>query len=249
MIVDIHVHLGWDYTFDENFSKEELIKKMKDHGIDVQIVQPGTCHDLATVRSQHNAIAKLCKTYPGRFFGMSNPPPHLPSDVYMEEVARCVEKLEFTSIKLHPMASAVNPDSRSGRKAFEAARKYRIPVMVHTGSGFPFSDPLNLLGIGKEYHDIKIIMAHCGMMVFAGNASKVLASLPNVYGDSSWTPGFLIKEWARTYGPRVMFASDHADNTEAEITKIKTCGLKKEEEKAVLGGTAIEVFNLKERLP
>ena len=45
MIVDVHTHLGWDHTFDEDFTEELLLDKMRTHGIDVQIVQPGTCHD------------------------------------------------------------------------------------------------------------------------------------------------------------------------------------------------------------
>lgn len=244
MIVDVHVHLGWDHTFDEDFSEELLLDKMRAHGIDVQIVQPGTCHDLSTVRKQHDAIAALCRSHPGRFKGMANPSPHLPEKEYAEEVKRCVRGLGFTSIKLHPMASGVNPDSRSGRKAFESARAHGVPLMVHTGSGFPFADPAGLLDIAREYSDVKIIMAHCGMLVFAANAEKVLASCPNVYGDTSWTPGFLIRSWVRKFGPRLMFASDHADNTAAEMAKIQTCGLGEPETASVMGETARGLFSL-----
>jgi len=245
MIVDVHVHLGWDYTFDQEFKREYLIEKMEKHLVDVQVVQPGTCHDLETVRAQHDAIAELCRERPGRFFGMANPSPHLPRDLYLGEIARCVEEMGFTSIKLHPMASGVNPASRSGRKAFDAGRKHAVPVMVHTGSGFPFADPAGLLTIAQEYADVSIVMAHCGMLVFSGNAEKVLERCPNVYGDTTWTPGFLILQWVKAFGPRMMFASDLADNTAAELEKIRTCGLGGEEIDRVLGGTAIEVFGLK----
>jgi predicted TIM-barrel fold metal-dependent hydrolase len=247
MIVDVHCHLGWDNTFDEDFKKSELLEKMKTQGVDVQIVQPGTCHDLQTVRGQHDAIAELCGEFPWRFFGMANPSPHLPPEAYAGEIARCVGELGFIAIKLHPMAHGVNPDSRSGRKVFEAARRHGIPVMVHTGSGFPFADPMSLLKIAKEYPDVKIVMAHSGMLVFSGNAAKVFEACPNVYGDSTWTPGFLVKDWTRAYGPRIMFASDHADNTPAEIEKIKTCGLNEQEQRQVFSETAVSVFNLKNR--
>ena len=244
MIVDVHCHLGWDHTFDEDFNKTQLLEKMKAHGVDVQIVQPGTCHDLDTVRGQHDAIAGLCGEFPGRFFGMANPSPHLPPEAYAAEIARCVGELGFIAIKLHPLAHGVNPDSRSGRKVFEAARRHGIPVMVHTGSGAPFADPMSLYKIAKEYSDVKIVMAHSGMLVFSGNAAKVLESCPNVYGDSTWTPGFLVRDWTRAYGPRIMFASDHADNAAAEIEKIKTCGLTDREQQQVFAANAIAVFNL-----
>ena len=42
MIVDVHVHLGFDYTFDIDFTREELVNKIDEHNIDMQIVQPGT---------------------------------------------------------------------------------------------------------------------------------------------------------------------------------------------------------------
>jgi predicted TIM-barrel fold metal-dependent hydrolase len=248
MIIDIHVHLGWDFTFDENFPKEALIEKMSTLNVDVQIVQPGTCHDLSTVKEQHNAIAELCNSFPSHFFGMANPSPHLSSEAYQDEISRCVEDLGFTSIKLHPMASGVNPNSKSGRKAFNAAQKYGIPVLVHTGPGFPFADPVNLVQLAKEFSEVKIIMAHCGGLVFAGNAARALASCPNIYGDTSWTPGYLIKDWIRDYGPRLMFASDHADNTETELAKIKTVGLTEEEQKSILETTALEVFPLEDKL-
>lgn len=248
MVLDVHAHLGWDYTFDENPTREELIDKMENLNIDVQIVQPGQCHDIPTVKEQHNAIAELCKSFPGRFFGMANPSPHLPVEKYNDEITRCVEELGFTSIKLNPPASGVDPSSKSGRKCFDAARRHGIPLMVHTGSGGSFADPISLLDIAKEYSEVKIIMAHCGMLVLAGNASKVFERCPNVYGDSTWTPGFIIKEWIRAYGPRFMFGTDMAVNTRVELAKMQNSDFLEKELSSILWDTAVEVFNLKDRL-
>ncbi len=248
MIIDVHVHLGMDYTFDEEFPKKLLIEKMERYNVDAQIVQPGTCFDLDTVKTQHNAIAELCREHPGRFFGMANPGPHLAGSAYEDEITRCVKELGFVAIKLHPLASGVDPASKAGRRAFDAARKHTVPLMVHTGSGVPFADPVRLIDLAKEYEDVKIIMAHCGMLVFAGNAAQVFASCKNVYGDTSWVPGFLLKEWIRTYGPRLMLASDLAENMGTELAKIKTYGFTQEEQELILGKTALEVFNLKDRV-
>jgi predicted TIM-barrel fold metal-dependent hydrolase len=244
MIVDVHVHLGYDYTFDEDFTREVLVEKIDAHGVDVQIVQPGTCNDLETTKQQHNDIALLCEEYPEKFYGMANPSPHLPKEQYEDEIARCIEELGFIAIKLNTIAHGVNPNTEAGRKTFEAARKYKIPLMVHTGAGIPFASPVNLIGLAKEYSDVKIIMAHCGMLIFANEAAVVFDSCKNVYGDSSWSPGFFIKNWLRTYGHRIMLGSDHADNTGTELAKIRTVGLDLEEQESVLGGTAIEVFKL-----
>jgi uncharacterized protein len=248
MIVDVHVHLGWDYTFDEDFTRQELIEKMEEYQVDVQIVQPGTCHSLEQVREQHDAIAALCREFPKRFFGMANPSPHLPATIYQSEVKRCVEELGFIGLKLHPMASGVNPNTTAGRKAFDSAAKYDLPLMVHTGAGVPFAGPINLLAMAKEYSQLKIVMAHCGQIIFANEAAAVFAACPNVYGDTSWSPGFFIKNWCRAFGARLMLGTDHADNTGTELAKIRTVGMSAEEQRSVFEKTAVEVYRLEERL-
>ena len=91
---------------------------------------------------------------------MANPSPHLRRQQYNDEVSCCVQELGFVAVKLNSLAHGVNPDTQSGRMAFNAARKLRIPLMVHTGSGVPFAGPVNLIGLAKEYADVKIVMAH-----------------------------------------------------------------------------------------
>lgn len=245
MIVDVHCHMGWDFTFEEAFPKDLLIRKMAEHNIDVQIVQPGTTHSLEEGRKQHDAIAELCREYPGRFYGMANPDPHLTGTAYRDEIARCVEELGFIAIKLHTYASAVHPNSEKGRKVFDCAREFGLPVMVHTGSGLPFAAPVNLINVARDYPDVKIIMAHCGTMLLADEAAAAFSSCPNIYGDTSWTAGYLLRNWVRTYGNRIMFASDLAENAATELEKVRTWGFTQEEQEYILGATASEVFKLK----
>jgi hypothetical protein len=38
MIVHVHVHLGNDHTFDEDFTREEIVEKIDARRVDVQIV-------------------------------------------------------------------------------------------------------------------------------------------------------------------------------------------------------------------
>ena len=244
MIIDVHAHLGLDLTFDEDFPRDELLAKIAEHAVDVQIVQPGTCHTLAQVRAQHDAIAALCAERPGRFLGMANPSPHLPPDEYRAEVRRCVAELGFVAIKLHPLAHGVRPGSRAGREAFLAAREHGVPLMVHTGAGYPFAAPIELLPLAGEFADVSVIMAHMGQVTYAVEAAAVLAACPNVYGDTSWSPGHLLAGWYRRFGPRLMLGTDQADNTATELAKIRTCGLTATEQDEILGGTAARLFGL-----
>jgi predicted TIM-barrel fold metal-dependent hydrolase len=179
---------------------------------------------------------------------MANPSPHLPEQDYYEEIRRCIQDLGFVAIKLHPFASGVNPGSNAGRKAFTAAREFGVPLMVHTGAGVPFAGPVNLIPLAHEYAGLKIVMAHCGQIIFSNEAAAVFEACPNVYGDTSWSPGFVLKDWCRTYGPRFMLGTDHADNTGTELAKIRTVGLTPEEQAQFLGDTATEVFGLVEKM-
>jgi predicted TIM-barrel fold metal-dependent hydrolase len=215
--------------------------------VDVQVVQPATCHDIDSVREQHDAIAKLSRDYPGHFFGMANPSPHLTGTLYEEEIARCFEELGFVGVKINTIACGVNPNSRAGRKGFNAARTHGVPIMVHTGAGIPFASPVNLISLAKEYSDVKIILAHSGENVFANEAEVAFSACSNIYGETSWTPGFIVRNWLRRYGQRFMLGSDHADNAATEIKKYETLGLTSEEINAVHSGTALEVFKLEDK--
>jgi len=249
MIIDTHAHLGKDKVFDEEFGEEELIEAQKRNGINITIVQPATVNSIEDVKKQHDRIFELCKRYPGRFYGMANPNPHLPENIYEVELRRCISKLKFVGVKLQPFAHAVNPLGHDGRKVFSLAAKLRVPVMVHTGSGIPWSEPSLLHPIAEEYSTVKIIVAHAGMMVFASEAAYLTKKHVNVFLECSWTAGFLIKEWIKCIGKdRIMFGSDHADNAAVELIKYRSIGLTNEEIDWALGKTAKSVFRLKTNL-
>jgi predicted TIM-barrel fold metal-dependent hydrolase len=245
VIIDVHAHLGWDYVFDEEFSWEEQLEKHETYSIAKTILQPASCHDIETVREQHDRIAQVTKAFPGQFYGMANPNPHLKDAVYEAEVRRCVEELGFVGIKIHTFAHAVHPGGRDGRKVFALARKLDVPVMVHTGAGIPFANPTNLIAPALEFPDVKIVMAHCGMMIMAGETAIALKAAPNLYADITWTAGFNLRHWSQEFGAnRFMFGTDHADNTGTELAKVKTCGFTEEEQEWILFRSAQSVYRL-----
>lgn len=245
MIIDAHAHLGYDYVYEEEFSLEDLLENMGKNKVDISIVQPGTVLDLETVVAQHNAISALAKEMPGKIFGMANPNPHLPRDAYRKEMERCVKDLSFVGVKLNPPPHAVNPSQSAGRRVFETALDLDIPVMVHTGSGIPWSLPSALIPIAKDFPDLKIILAHAGSSMFAGEAALAAQLCPNIYLETSWLPGFTIRRFCRTLGvDRIMFGSDHGDNVATELAKFRSIGLTDEELDWCLGKTAAKVFQI-----
>ena len=245
MIVDVHTHLGYDYVFEEDFSSKQLLANMEKNEVDVSIVQPGTVLDLETVIKQHNVIADFSKEMPGRIFGMANPNPHLPRDDYCRELERCIKDLGFVGVKLQTLGHGVDPNKSAGRNVFEAASDLSVPVMVHTGTGIPRSLPSALIPTAKDFPDLKIVLAHCGGSMFAGEAALAARLCPNMYLETSWLPGFVTRRFCRALGAdRIMFGSDHGDNVATELTKFRTMGLTDEELEWCLGKTAVKVFRI-----
>jgi predicted TIM-barrel fold metal-dependent hydrolase len=245
MIIDAHTHLGYDYVFEEDFTREKLLTSMEENKIDASIVQPGSVLDLKAVTEQHDAIADLSEKMPGRIFGMANPNPHLPEKEYRGELQRCVEDLGFVGVKLHPLAHAVDPHRSAGRRVFEAALDLGIPVMIHTGAGIPWALPSALISPATDFPGLKIVLAHSGSSLFSGEAVLAAKLCPNVYLETSWLPSIAIHSLCKTLGAsRVMFGSDHGENVATELTKYRTIGLTDGELEWCLGKTAAEVFKI-----
>jgi uncharacterized protein len=245
VIIDAHAHLGYDEVFDVDFTEAELIDSQKQNGIDTTLVQPPTVHDLAAVRRRHDAVADLARRYPGRFYGIACPNPHLPGDEYEMEVRRCVHDLGFVGLKLHPFGHACNPSGKHGRRVFEIAAKMGVPLMIHTGNGIPWAAPSLIRPMAEEHPDLKIILAHAGGGIMSAEASQLADACANVYLEPSWVGGHAIRDWVRRLGPeRIMLGSDHADNAATELAKYRSIGLTEEELSWALGRTATEVFRL-----
>jgi len=219
MIIDAHTHLGYDYVYEEDLTLEPLLSNMEKNMIDVSIVQPGTVLDLDTVVKEHNEIAALAEDMRGRIYGMANPNPHLPTDLYRKELERCVNTLGFVDLG--------------------------IPVMVHTGEGIPWTLPSTLIPIAKEFPNLKVIMAHCGTGMFAGEAALAAQLCPNIYLEPSWLPNFAIRDLCKNIGAdRVMFGSDMPENVAPELAKFRSIGLTDEELECCLCNTASKVFKI-----
>jgi|BioPla2DNA2_1021312.scaffolds.fasta_scaffold142915_1 hypothetical protein len=61
------------------------------------------------------------------------------------------------------MSSSINKNIDQSKSTSGIRDKFLgVPVMVHTGSGAPFADPISLIGILKYFKDMKIVLAHAG---------------------------------------------------------------------------------------
>lgn len=245
MIIDVHTHIGHDEVFDELFTAEQQLKNHEQLGIDVSIVQPAICHGLEKVMKQHDYIADLSQKYPGKFYGMANPNPHLPEDQYCRELERCIKDLGFVGVKIHTSAHGVNPTGIDAQKVYTSARDLGIPVMIHTGAGIPFANPSLVIPAAIKYPDVKFVLAHSGMMVSSAEIPIILELCPNVYADITWSGGYMFLQWIAEFGAnRFMFGSDHPLNCGTELAKVRTSGFSIEQQDYLLYKSAMEVYHL-----
>src|SRR5262245_39799641 len=212
-IIDVHAHLGNDEVFEVDLCGEELVAIHQENGMDRTIVQPGATLTLASARQQHDEIAALNRDLPDRFLGMACLSPRLPIAEYQGEVQRCVRELGFVGVKLHTLAHATSPISKAGRAVFETAAELDVPVMIHTGVGIPWGAPSLIVPAAREFPSVRIVMAHSGGQMFAGEALVAAQVCPNIWLETTWLPGATVRNFVRTIGPeRVLFGSDMAYN-------------------------------------
>lgn len=247
MIIDSHAHLGRDYVFDEEATEEGLLYYYNQYKIDGAIVQPFINRPyISDTIEIHNRIHEFSKKYPGRFWGMASINPHFLPEDYEKEARRCVEDLGFVGIKITPIAHAVHPSSKDGLHVFEVARMLKVPVMVHTGAGAPFSDPISLIPALNNFPEVKVILAHGGSDAYFQQALYLAETYKNVFVEPSWLSILNTRKLLKTVGVcKVMFSSDHGINVPVELTKYRTLIQDELELERVLSGTAIEVFQLK----
>lgn len=244
-IIDVHAHLGDDCVFDHHITEEDLLEGYRGTFVEGAIVQPSLPRfSLKANQEIHDRIARLCENKQMKFWGMASIYPHFTKEEYRQEAYRCIHELGFVALKLTPIGHAVDPESEDGMFVFSVARELGVPVMVHTGTGLPFSQPVKVLKAARKYPDVKIVLAHSGMDWFTHQAIFVAEQCPNVYLETTWTGIFQTREIYQKIGAhRLMFASDHVNNVSVELEKYRQI-LKSEDMEQVMWKTAKEVFCL-----
>jgi len=246
MIIDSHVHMGVDRVFDEVRDEAEVLSTMDENGIDVSLVQGmfGWVEP-DDIIALHDRLYRFTQQYKKRIFGIITMTPYLKEKTYYDEARRCVQELGFVGLKMHPAAEGVNPAGKIGQFVWEVCRELKIPIMVHTGPGIPFSLPAMCIGRAKQFPDVPCILAHSGMIAQAGEAFLAADECENIYLDTSWSAAHHIKHMVKKYGPeRVMYAGDEASNVAVELAKYRSIELSQDEWKWCMGGTANKVFKL-----
>lgn len=164
----------------------------------------------------------------------------------MEHVSWAINELGFVAIKLHPEAYCCAANAPQARKVYEAARKLKVPVMIHTGNGVASALPSLAIPMAMEYPDVTFVLAHAGGGMFGSEALVAAQVCPNIYLETSWCPVYVVKSFVEKLGcHRLMLGTDNPDNVGVELAKHYALHLSEEDLALCLGETARRVFSLK----
>lgn len=247
-IVDSHTHLGGCSVFGFDINEENLLLNLEKNKIAAAIVQPfpGAKPD---AKSVHDRIFILSKKNPKKIFGVASINPNFNEKEVRYEIERCVKELNFVGVKCHTLGHAANPLLPAGDLIFKIADYLKVPVIVHTGQGPVFAAPsLNILK-ARQYPELRIVLAHSGMMIFTPEAFVAASECKNIYLETSWNAAEDIEWLINSIGSeRIMFGSDAYTNSmlnqKVELYKYEIINITKEQKEDVLLNTADKVFNL-----
>lgn len=245
-IMDAHIHLGEDCVFDEVQTDQDILDACENCGVTGGIIQPFIprmyVRDTMLI---HDRIAKMCADYPGRFYGMMSMNPHFSPEDYEAEADRCMEKLGFVAIKITPIAHAANPSKKDCLFVCEMARKHKVPLMIHTGAGTPFADPMQMTKAIEAFTDVKFVIAHGGSDAMCGSAIYLASKYENVFVEPSWLAIHNLENMYKKIGAsKMMFSSDMVVNMPVEICKYNLVFKDEADREQVFHKTMESVFGI-----
>lgn len=241
-IFDTHTHIGTARHSGRRHHAAEIVESMDQFGVNHAVAIPFPVVD--DYRAEHDEIGAAIRDYPGRFIGAACLNPFVPEQVFRDEVRRCREQHGFGALKFQPQYQGLNPLLESSAFLFETAIENRMSLIVHTGTGIPFSLPSMYLLAAQRYPELTIILAHCGGGgIFLGEAIVAATLFQNIYLElSSLMPHQVLEVVQRVPSTRLMAGSDLPENLDIEMSKIIRLAIGDDDKRNILWGTACRVF-------
>jgi predicted TIM-barrel fold metal-dependent hydrolase len=149
-------------------------------------------------------------------------------------ISEAVLSWGFRGMKVH------GSEGMPTREVCEAARRFRIPMLVDVGGQAHVIDLFAL-----QYPDVNFIIPHLGSFADDWRAHErvveQLARYPNVYADTSGVRRFdyIVEAVKRAGSHKLLFGSDGPWlHPGLELHKIRLLGLPPKDEALILGGNA-----------
>lgn len=217
MIIDAHAHLAHWPTL--KTCEEELLESQKRYGVAFSLISDCDCSEYPSVDKYgiHHVDAltgvKTCvafvKKHPKRFGALVWINPN--HEKVTPELERYIEanRQWIYGLKMHPYESHLRVNSKKMIPYLELARKFALPLLVHTAQD-KWSDVAFLGEVAGNYPDLKFVAAHMQLVSDNQTALHELKAHPNLYGDTAWVNMKIAKKVLTSIGEdRIMFGTDN----------------------------------------
>ena len=217
MIIDTHVHTGFFVSPEKivDMSEGVVLESIKRHNIDFAIVS-NSAEEVDCLlqpipkerqKTQEQAFLEAINFARNNMNKIGIMPWIKPAsetaDERLEELIKENRDIVY-GIKVHPFHSDIEFDSERVEPYIELAKKYNLPVAVHTAD-YDKASPMRVYNMAKKYPDVNFIMVHMGLCTDNKEAIDLLGKLPNLYGDTTWVPLESTVEIVKRYGSKKLF--------------------------------------------
>jgi uncharacterized protein len=203
MIIDVHSH-AWNFRehFTDDFRQQARRARAGvevDLSVTYEAYRASAPDDVRTIVFGGKArlggvwvdddyVARYVAAHPDKLIGFLSVDPT--QSGWEAELRDGHQRLGLRGIKLLPMYAGFQPDDERLDPLWSYARKYVLPVLLHTGTTFVSQAPIehtlprHLDRVAMRFPEVKIIMAHLGHP-YEGECIAVARKHPNVYADIS----------------------------------------------------------------
>ena len=233
-IIDAHAHIGYIGGWaDVGITEEGLIAQMDEYNIE----KTALCNE------DNDLTLSVMKRHPGRIIGCVYVNPLNQKTV--DDMDKYIEA-GFAAVKLNPLRHAYCADAEIIDAVMEKAKKYNIPVCIHSGHP-PYSLPWQVGLLAERHPDVKLMMIHMGHGHggYIDAAIKMALRYPNIYLEMSGMPmpSKIREAYERVGADRIMFGTDTPfHHPTVEMQKVITSGLDKDAQQKIFYENASKFF-------
>jgi predicted TIM-barrel fold metal-dependent hydrolase len=172
--------------------------------------------------------------------------PHFRPEDYDREATRCVRELGFVGLKMTPIAHACHPSSRNALHVFEMARGLKVPLMIHTGAGIPFSDPISVARALESFRDLPVVLAHAGSEMHNQQAVYLAEKFDTPFLEPSWVGVIGVGNMVKRLGcGKILFSSDNIYQIPVELAKYRSVVENPEDLERIFWKNVAGIYGLK----
>ena len=213
-IIDAHAHYGYWKTLS---SVERMLCESTDKNNVNFTLLSFDGSEFFTMRGDHLTSSMhgskkslaLCQKYPKKFGFLIWVRPNTEKNAAEIDAFIAKHRNMIYGIKYHPWCSQLRINSQKALPFIELARKYNLPVLVHTAND-KFSKLKYLERLMDEFPDVTFVAAHC---VLESDHEEIIGALkkyPNLYCDTAWVhSSFISRIKEEGLMDRIMFGTDN----------------------------------------